>query len=679
MRFWHRRSPILFYGLIIWCYLSGFSNWLIPPHALADSLPVKDPAVSGLKEKQNPVCNLFTVEQLYSAIRNGDEQGLRFDLSGINKGLDGAPIDPTKIYGSIYVGPYPFAAQHTDYEVKRFRVKTPITGGQGRLAVGKLFQEILNSEGWIDQGLVAVRLELYQETPQEDRKLGIYDTLVRFKKGAEGVVKLPTIMEGPLVNLVCSETPDRVVISFLTSDPGIAKVILDHGQVFVDPAPTTHHQITVTGLQPRTAYRYHVEFDNYRTKTYTFRTAPRPGKGPVTFAFLGDSREGMGGGAQNFMGVNYEALEGSLRSAFRGGAELVIFGGDLINGYSTCQDDFRTQLYAWKQTASGFWHERPIYPGIGNHESLLKVYEDGSKYGIELDSWPYDTDSVEAVFAAEFWNPLNGPVPADPRRPSYDENVYSFQYGPVKFISLNNCYWIAWKGGTWEAAKEFGGAPEGYLMADQFNWLKDELRKAEKDATIKYIVLFAHEPIFPNDGGLRNCMWHQGNNQVRAYTYQGGEQPTPDGPGIIDLRNELVRLLGQNPKVAVFLAGHEHGYSKLLIHHKIPVGIPGKDDHNGNDKLGDPGEPYSPLPDLKYPTWYITSGGAGAPYYCEHLAPWNQYWKRKPGQDFYNYSTQENFLIFTADDNQLSLKVFNTQGQLLDQIDNLMAVKKRKF
>ena len=48
---------------------------------------------------------------------------------------------------------------------------------------------------------------------------------------------------------------------------------------------------------------------------------------------------------------------------------------------------------------AGFWRSRPVYPAMGNHEALLNVFDDGSKYGIALDQWPYATHSAEAVFA----------------------------------------------------------------------------------------------------------------------------------------------------------------------------------------------------------------------------------------------------------------------------------------
>jgi len=103
-----------------------------------------------------------------------------------------------------------------------------------------------------------------------------------------------------------------------------------------------------------------------------------------------------------------------------------------------------------------FWHTRPVYPAMGNHESLLRIYDDGSNYGIELDRWPYNTDSAEAIFAENFVNPNNGPTPEDPRRPPYSENVFSFTYGDVMIIAFNNNYWFS------SNPSEFGGSLKLY-------------------------------------------------------------------------------------------------------------------------------------------------------------------------------------------------------------------------
>ena len=35
-------------------------------------------------------------------------------------------------------------------------------------------------------------------------------------------------------------------------------------------------------------------------------------------------------------------------------------------------------------------------------------------------------------------------------------------------------------------------------MEDQFDWIKSEVDRADKDPTVQYIILFTHEPLLPN-------------------------------------------------------------------------------------------------------------------------------------------------------------------------------------
>jgi hypothetical protein len=131
------------------------------------------------------------------------------------------------------------------------------------------------------------------------------------------------------------------------------------------------------------------------------------------------------------------------------------------------------------------------------------------------------------------------------------------------------------------------------------------------------------------------------------------------------------------------LGSDEHSYHKILIDKNVPVGIPGTDDKNGDGKICQTGETCSPLKNLKYPTWYLTCGGAGAPYYAEDPVPWNTYWKNFNGtlprhtsrRGCYYYSSQENVFVFSADQDKISVTVHNLYGEVIDRIDDLMKVK----
>jgi hypothetical protein len=98
----------------------------------SQELPVFDPSTAGHKEDQiYGLRNLIGIEQLYRAIQDGDEKGLRLDLSRLKTLLDGSSIDPNKIYGTLDVGPEPFEASETDYAYGRLRAETGIERGQG--------------------------------------------------------------------------------------------------------------------------------------------------------------------------------------------------------------------------------------------------------------------------------------------------------------------------------------------------------------------------------------------------------------------------------------------------------------------------------------------------------------------------------------------------------------------
>lgn len=659
--------------------------------AWASDLPVKIPSAETHREvPYKGLSTYLSIDMIQSAIKDGSSRGLFIDLTEITRLLDGTEIKPGfQFFGSAYIGPYPFETKEVTYTYKRYRLKTAIQKSRGLLPVDYFLHVQRNSEDWTDEGRIAVRLDLFLMTDQNIVSLGLYDTFVRFKRvmtedGDARFIKQVSLIEGPMVNLIRSDDPSTLVISFKTDQPVKAAVVLGDGKQFPGTAATRKHEIKLSGLKPGTAYDYHVTYGGTRGKSFRFRTAPKVGIGRVTFAYAGDSREGIGGGAANFMGVNYETMERCANLAYRLGADMFVFGGDLVSGFTTSVVDFRTQIHGWKQAMAGFWNHRPVYSCIGNHETILKYYYNEKNQSVVMDRWPYDTDSVEAVFADELVQPMNGPEPSDPRRPTYKENIYSFQYGPVRFISMNNNYWLGRTLGVKNGSREMGGAPEGYMMEDQFQWLEKELAAAEKDPTVKYIILYAQEPVFPNGGHIHDSMWYNGDNNVRAHTYNADTGlMEPAKQGIVEVRNRLVMLAGNNRKTAAVLGSDEHSYHKLLVDKNVPVGVPAIDDTNGDGVVAGKGETCSPLAGLKYPTWYLVCGGAGAPYYSEQAAPWNTYWKNYTGdypnhtsqRGCYYYSSQENIFIFRASDTVISMTVYNPYGEIIDRIENLMAVK----
>jgi hypothetical protein len=622
-----------------------------PPAAIVD------PATKGFALR--PVQKQFAIglkQLLPSATLASDPSGwgLRLDLG-----------DST-LYGKVFAGQAYFDETLSSYPETRYRTSGEIVRGKATIAMKTYFDEGArsNANKWTDRGVLGYRLDLLRIVEGKPVHAGIYDSRVHFRKMDSLIVPIVSIVQPPMIGCVQSDHPEWCLMTFTTDRRSFGFVEIKGGGVFSDGALQERHEVVLGGLRPSTSYKYRVLTvagkDTASTPWLSFRSAPRKGEGSVAFAYAGDGRASTGGGEYEYAGVNRQVGSLIARQVFEKGASFLLFGGDLIAGYTNSRDEFRMELMAFREAYGPLLQGIPLYSAIGNHESLLNFYADGSRRGFGMDMWPYASRSTEAVFAGEFLQPTNGPR-SGAGRPPYTESVFSFQYGPVKLIVANNNYWFT----AHNRIAEFGGSPEGYILPDEMEWIKKELDAAEKDPTVAHVVLMAQEPAFPGGGHVADAMWHGGNNNRRAYEIKAGK-PVPLGPGMVDMRNELWTLVSTRKKVALMLGSDEHNYQRYLIDRNTPVGIPLKDDKNGNGILDD--GVISPNPAFRYPTWFVTSGGAGAPYYTQEEAPWS-------GSSKF-FSPQANFIIFRADKKKIAMEVYNTSGQLLDRVEDLRAARR---
>lgn len=200
-------------------------------------------------------------------------------------------------------------------------------------------------------------------------------------------------------------------------------------------------------------------------------------------------------------------------------------------------------------------------------------------------------------------------------------------------------------------------------MEDQLSWIERRLEKAEADPSIKYIVMYAQEPVFPCGGHVKDCMWWNGDNTLRAWTYTGNKL-VAQGRGMIDIRNRFWMAIARSSKVAAVLSGDEHEYHRLRVDKNTPVGVMARDDLNRNNKLDD--GRISPNPAFEHPTWHVTAGTAGAPYYAREETPWTPT----------ILSSQAGYCLFQATAEKISLTFYAMTGQVVDHVDDLMAIKK---
>jgi hypothetical protein len=615
-----------------------------------------DPATRGYTLQRETRTYALSQRQLSpSVIFSSDEKGLRLDLG-----------DST-LYGRLHYGPAYFDYINTDYFDTRFRSRAEIRKGKALLEIASYFREESRSNvnHWTTSGTFGFRLELVKIRDGVPVTLGVYDGKVDFRKTDSGFTSPLSIVEGPIVGCIQSDHPNLMNIAFETDRASTGQIELEEIGVYPDLAVRMHHEIVIGNLKPSHRYRYRaiaiVGTDSVITPWMSFKTAPVKGKGRVVFAYSGDGRATTGGGENEYIGVNRTMITQIAKQAYRRGSEFFLFGGDMIGGYTPSAEDFTLMLKAFKETFSGFLNSAPVYCAVGNHEAHYFGYTDAQGKKLVIDKYPYDSLSAEAIMARELLQPSNGPD-AYPGMPTYKRNVYSFQYGPVKAIVLNTNYWNT----SGNAISTVGGSPEGYILPNQMEWFERELKAGEADPTVKYIVVMAHEPFFPNGGHSGDAMWYSGNNAIRSYRAVNGTM-TPYEYGIVEQRNRLWEMISRAKKIAVVLGSDEHSYHRSLITNTTPVGVPAVDDLNHDGKLND--GRISPDPNFKYPTWFMVCGGAGAPYYTQEPTPWSGAVKK--------FTAQNNYFIITADEKKIGVEVFNANGQLLDEVKNLLDVKKK--
>jgi hypothetical protein len=495
----------------------------------------------------------------------------------------------------------------------------------------------LNPDAKPDSGVVYYRIEIlspgtYQEVPGArffDWRFGY----------SEGEI-VPIVAEGPFVDQI---TESSAIISWDSSLPANGGVSVDTTGDFSTNKKAKHIELELIGLAPGITHNYSIHLDDGSNTTtsrqFSFRT-PARNTTKYTFVVLGDSRGGSGGGEYSVGGANNRVMETLARAAFAKGAEFIVHTGDMINGYTGSKSVFEQQLRAHKNSIEPIGHYIPFYEVMGNHELLLDFYifegDDEEKThfkyaGILVDK--KGNESTEAIFANEFVNPENGPqpdneaaqVPEGESLPSYQENVYFFDYGNSRFIVMNNNYWI---NGT---ADLYGANMEGYILDDQKKWLLAKFEETKNDDSIEHLFIFAQEPLFPNSSShVHDGMWYQGGDPTLNEGF--------DRSYIHKRRDEIWRAFVSTGKAVSGNFGDEHQYTRTLI----------TEDADGNK--------------FEYPTWQMVSGGSGAPYAATlGETPWKQNIKR--------FETQFHYTLFKVDGDNVTLETYSIDNVLIERVE----------
>jgi hypothetical protein len=525
---------------------------------------------------------------------------------------------------SLYLGTVPpeptlglarYRKQSTALTSSKDGRKHSISYRIGKLLKPKYAHDDLRLHG---RGILAMRLEVLDDHEGSTR---LFDLQTRIRclpspcTSSSEVVQLPSFSVAPVVDL---PTATSVVVSFDTDAATAARVVAiapDGKRLRVDSKTRgTHHEIQVAGLAGDQPYRYYVFIGDRRGETATsrgavFRTAPQQDR-PISFAVMSDSRSGHGVGEQRFAGTNMEVLRALFDRIDDDPTDFIIFAGDEIDGLQTSMPSFEYELRQWRRVVQPWAAMIPIFEGMGNHEQVIEAHVPG--WALPLSS----SRRAEEVFAEQFVNPENGPTPTRKDAPTFSENTYSYDYGPVHVASITSNYWFRSHDALENHPAGDRGHREGWVPDEVLDWLDRDLADARKRGQ-KHLFVFTHEPAFPNGGHAKDGMYWNGKE-----------------PQVLEQRDRLVDILSRH-RVLMLMTGDEHNYSRMRV------------DRSASKAANNPFA-------------QIVTGGAGAPYYQQETqVPWTDAVAR--------FSTRQHFVRIEVDGNGATVKAIDIGGQVFDE------------
>lgn len=91
-----------------------------------------------------------------------------------------------------------------------------------------------------------------------------------------------------------------------------------------------------------------------------------------------------------------------------------------------------------------------------------------------------------------------------PRDPNGENMFFSFNVGPVHFISISTEYYYYLNYGIHQVFR-------------QFNWLKEDLTQAnspENRAKQPWIIVYGHRPMYCSNSDMDDCNYHKCKTRV---------------------------------------------------------------------------------------------------------------------------------------------------------------------
>ena len=200
----------------------------------------------------------------------------------------------------------------------------------------------------------------------------------------------PVLTRGPILVGVTSESAYVVWQTSESQANGTVKFGTTAGNYpgsFQDAAYTETHHALLTGLLPSTTYHYAIDTDP-SAQDSSFTTAPAIGSGKFKFVVYGDNRTNTS---------DHQTIVNQILQ--EQGISFLVHTGDMAQNYP-----FSQEWDTFFQVEHDLLRNTPLFPTIGNHETLDSLYTWGQYFSPPR----FDPDPGASVrYYSADWGPLH--------------------------------------------------------------------------------------------------------------------------------------------------------------------------------------------------------------------------------------------------------------------------------
>nr|CAD7398004.1 unnamed protein product [Timema poppensis] len=288
------------------------------------------------------------------------------------------------------------------------------------------------------------------------------------------------------------------------------------------------HRVKLTNLKPNSVYAYHCGSEKGWSPVFWFKTRPPGNSWSPALAVYGD------------LGYhNARSLPHLQNEVQRGFYDAVIHAGDFAYDMNDEEGNVGDKFLRQIESMAGYI---PYMTCPGNHEAnKLGLQAELRELYLSQLTTPHEQIRMPGFCHQFVWKSVGVNFSDYRNRFSMPGNTeglwYSFDVGPIHFISISTeVYYFL----------EYGFE----LLTRQFNWLKEDLKKATKPsnrALRPWIIVYGHRPMYCSNKNIDDCTMNQTRTRI----------------GTPDIMNDGLEDMFYNHGVDLEIWAHEHSYERL--------------------------------------------------------------------------------------------------------------------